>query len=80
MQYLLIYQGSKKLEAIDDNDKIVEALGNFSKLRMSEILVMYGNNVRVQKSKETLWLDFIFTLNASRGPQELCDGMRMRSV
>ena len=70
----------EKLEAIEDNNKVVEDVGKLTKPRMSEILVMYRNNVRVQKSKETLWLDFIFTLNASRGPQELCDGMRMRSV
>ena len=32
--------------------------------RMSEMLVIYINNVRVQTYKETLRLDFIVALNA----------------
>ena len=54
----------EKLEAIEDKYKRVEVVGNLTKPRMTEILVMYVNTVRVQTSKETLRLDCIFTLNA----------------
>ena len=55
----------EKLEAIKDDDKIVEAVGNFTKTRMSAMLVVYRNTIIVHTSKETLRLDCIVTLNAS---------------
>ena len=55
----------EKLEAIKDDDKIVEAVGNLTKTRMSAMLVVYRNTIIVQTSKETLRLDCIVTLNAS---------------
>ena len=56
----------EKLEAIEDNNKRVEAVGNITMPRMAEILVMYQNPIRVYTPKEILRLDFIVTLNASR--------------
>ena len=35
------------------------------KPRMTNMLVMYGNTVIVNTTKETFWLDFIFALNVS---------------
>ena len=56
----------EKLEAIEDNDKTVEALVNITKPRTAEILVIYRKTVRVQTAKDTLQLDHIVALNASR--------------
>ena len=70
----------EKLEAIEDNNKRVEAVENLAKPSMAEILVMCGNTFRVQTAKETLWLSCTVALNASGGHQERCGGMRMRSV
>ena len=54
-----------KLEAIEDNNKILEAIGKLTKPRMEDILVVYGNTDIVQTAKETLQLDCIVLLNAS---------------
>ena len=43
----------------------MEAVGKLTKPRMEYMLVMYGNNVRLQTAKETLRLDFIVVMNAS---------------
>ena len=48
----------EKLEAIEDNDKRVEAVGNITKPRMAAMLV------RVQTDKDTFRLDFIVALNS----------------
>ena len=55
----------EKLKATKDNNKRVGDVGNITKPRMSEILVIYGKTFRVQTSKETLRLDCIVALNAS---------------
>ena len=54
-----------KLEAIEDNNKIVEAVGNITKPRMAAILMVYKNIVRVQTPQDILRLDFVAALNAS---------------
>ena len=54
-----------KLEAIEDNNKRVEALGKLTQIIMAAILVMYGNTVIVQTHKDIFRLDYIVALNAS---------------
>ena len=54
-----------KLEAIEDNNKIVDTVGKLTNTRMAEILVVYIKTFRVQTAKETLRLDFIVVMNAS---------------
>ena len=56
----------EKLEAIEEDNERVETVGKLTKPRMEDMLVMYGNNVRVQTAKETLRLDCIVALNTSR--------------
>ena len=53
-----------KLEAIEDDNKRVYAVGNLAKPIMAAMLVMCRNTVRVQTAKETLWLGCIVVLNA----------------
>ena len=55
----------EKLEAIEDNNKRVEAVENLAKPSMAEILVMYRKAVGVQRAKENLRLDCIVALNTS---------------
>ena len=57
-----------KIEAIEDHNKIVEAVGKRTKPSMAEMLVMYGNNTRAQTAKETFQLDCIVAFNASGVP------------
>ena len=54
----------EKIKAIEDNDKGGEAVGNLTKPRMAAMLVMYGNTIRVQRTKENFLLDCIVALNA----------------
>ena len=53
-----------KFEAIEDNDERVEAGVNLTDPRMAEMLLRYGNTVRVQTVKQTMRLDCIVTFNA----------------
>ena len=55
----------EKLEAIEYNEKRVEAVGKLTKPRMADMLMMYGNNFRVKISKGILRLDCIIALNYS---------------
>ena len=55
----------EKLEAIEDNKKVLEAVRNLTKPRMAAIFVMYGKTFRIQTNKETLWLDCIVVLTSS---------------
>ena len=54
----------EKLEAIEDDNKRVEAVGKPTKPRMAEILVMYGKTVRLHTPKGIFWLGCILLLNA----------------
>ena len=54
-----------KLKAIDENNKIVEDVGNITKPSMAEMLVMYRNTFRVQTAKDNFRLGCIDELNAS---------------
>ena len=58
-----------KLKAIDENNKIVEDVGNIIKPSIADILGMHGKNSRVHTYKENLRLDCIVMLNASRVPK-----------
>ena len=55
----------EKLEAIKDDDKIVEAVGNLTKTRMSAMLVVYRNTIIVHTPKENFRSDYIVTFNTS---------------
>ena len=55
----------RNFEAIEDNKKIVEAVGNITNPMMAAVFVMYGNTVRVQTHKDILQLGYIVVLNAS---------------
>ena len=54
----------EKIEAIEDDDVRVEAVGNFTKLRMAAMLAMCRNTVRVQTDNKSLRLYCIVELNA----------------
>ena len=54
-----------KIEAIEENKKRLGAVGNITKPRIAEILVIYGKTVRVQTAKEILWFNCIVVMNPS---------------
>ena len=54
----------EKLDAIEYNNKIVEAVQKITKPRMAEMLMIYRKTVRVNTPKETFWLYCIVALNA----------------
>ena len=55
----------EKLEAIEYNGERVEAVGNITKPRFVEMLVMHRRNVRVQTVKYIFRLDCIVMLDVS---------------
>ena len=59
----------EKLEAIEDNNKRVKALGNFTKPSIAAIFVVYVRPVIFQTPKYILRLDCIVELNTSGSPK-----------